>query len=74
MFNNEYEHDGEGTLIGIAIVLCLVGMVIAALIYFWMFLVGAAAVVGAVYGGFNAIKNYTLSFKENVIDSNRVSA
>lgn len=75
MFRNFcHDHDdGAGWLVGVAVVLVIVGMIIAAIIYFWMFLVGAAAFVGAIYGGFNAIKNYGASFKENVIDSNRAT-
>jgi hypothetical protein len=34
-------------------------------------LAGLAAAGGTLYGGGAAVKNYILSFKENVIDSNR---
>lgn len=41
------------------------------ILYLAAAVIGIAAILGGIYGGGYAIRNYALSFKENVIDSNR---
>lgn len=54
-------HDDDGgAIIAIAIAIIVVMVVCAIIIY-----------GGAFIGGFHSIKNYILSFKHNVYDSNR---
>lgn len=59
-----------GLLFGLAVIaiivyiICLLAMVIA----------GIAALGGTIYGGGTAIGNYFLSFKENMIDTNKAAA
>ena len=65
------KRDDDGALIVLGI--CVVGIIIIAYIIITLIsaFVGAAAVGGTVFGGCSAIKNYWLSFKENVIESNK---
>ena len=51
-----------GFMIGVAIVIVIVMIVVMLIIY-----------AGAIIGGFHSLKNYFLSFKNNVIDSNRAA-
>lgn len=68
------KRDGEDAIIGLAIGLVIVGIVVYILIILASIIAGVAAAGGTLFGGGSAIKNYILSFKENVIDSNRASA
>lgn len=69
----DYDGDGgfAGMLVGIALVLAVVAFVIYCIILLAAALAGLAAAGGTLYGGGAAVKNYILSFKENIIDSNR---
>ena len=58
------DDEAIGYLVGIMIVIAIVIWIISMIA---MVVVGIAVIVGAWY----SIKNYVLSFKENVIDSNR---
>jgi len=66
-----FKHDDDGALIGLAIGLAIIAIIVYIIIWAAIFIAGAAAAGGTVYGGGTAIKNYFSSFKENVIDSNR---
>ena len=59
--------DDDGWLMGIFFILVIIAIIVTIIIYAIVFLLG----IGALIGGFFAIKNYVESFKENVIDSNR---
>ena len=68
-----FKHDGEGAIVWFifgAVIVCLIVYLVVLLA---TIIVGAAAAGGTLYGGGYAIKNYALSFKENVIDNNRAS-
>lgn len=52
--------DDDGGWFGLVLILIVVAMILALVVY-----------GGAFIGGFYSIKNYIVSFKENVIDSNR---
>lgn len=52
--------DDGGWLFSLIIALIVIMMVVAIVVY-----------GGAFIGGFYSIKNYIMSFKENVVDSNR---
>ena len=57
------DDDGAGWLIVLAIAIIVIMMIVAIMIY-----------AGAFIGGFHSIKNYLVSLKHNVIDSNRKPA
>ncbi len=65
---NNYEcavgHDRDSGCLTFLIIVMVIIMLIVCTIVF----------VGAIIGAFHSIKNYILSFKENVIDSNRATA
>ena len=65
------KHDG-GFIIAILII-AFMGFIVYCLFMLATIFVGVAA-GGTLFGGGAAIKNYALSFKENIIDSNRKSA
>lgn len=69
-----FKHDGEDVIIGLIIGVIIIGFVIYMLVLLATIIAGVAAAGGTLYGGGYAIKNYVSSFKENVIDSNKVSA
>jgi len=52
--------DDDSGWFGLVLILIVVAMILALVVY-----------GGAFIGGFYSIKNYIVSFKENVIDSNR---
>ena len=53
------------------IYLIVLAVVVYAVVMTVTLLVRIAIIIGSVFGGCSVIKNYVLSFKENVIDSNR---
>lgn len=57
--------------IGVIIVLIIGAVVLA---YVAVAVAGVAAIGGAIYGSGTAIRNYVSSFRENMVDSNRISA
>lgn len=65
--------DGDAIFYLIAVAIGLA--ILAAIIYLTIIFAGVILTVaggsGIIYGGWHAVKNYFLSFKENVIDSNK---
>ena len=55
------------SLLGIGIVIAVVALVV----YLATILSAVLAGVGTFYGGYIGIRNYALSFKKNIIDSNK---
>lgn len=68
-----FKRDGEEAIVGLIIAVCVIGFVVYITILLATAIAGVAAAGGTIFGGCSAIKNYVLSFKENVIDSNRSS-
>ena len=66
------KHDG-GFIIAILII-AFMGFIVYCLFVLATIFAGVAAAGGTLFGGGAAIKNYALSFKENIIDSNRKPA
>lgn len=65
-FDRQMKKDSaEGTGLGIIIGIIIIAFII---LYFMAILIAG---LGAIIGGFYSIKNYVLSFKHNVVDSNR---
>lgn len=69
-----FKRDGEEAIVGLVIVLAIIGFIIYITIILATVIAGVAAAGGTLFGGCSAIRNYALSFKENVIDSNKSSA
>lgn len=65
------DFDGIITLI---IILAIIVFVIYCIVMIATVLAGIAGVGGIAWGGGTAVVNYCKSFKENMIDSNRVAA
>ena len=59
--------DDDGWIFGIVAIFVIIAIIVMIIVYAIIFLLG----IGALIGGFFAIRNYLASFKENVIDSNR---
>ncbi len=68
-----FKRDGEDAIIGLVITLAVIAFVIYITVILATVIAGVAAAGGTLFGGCSAIKNYAFSFKENVIDSNKVS-
>ncbi len=66
-----FDDDG-GALGAIVLIFILIAAVLYVLVLLAGLIVSAGAVAGTAYGGFTAIRNYVSSFKENMIDSNKV--
>ncbi len=66
--------DEIGTIIGLGIALVAIAFVIYCIVILAGILATVASAGGAIWGGGTAIVNYVKSFKENMIDSNIVSA
>lgn len=66
--------DDFGGLFVLLIGLAIVGFVIYCVVMIASILAGVAGIGGLAWGGGTAIINYGKSFKENMIDSNRVVA
>lgn len=66
--------DEIGTIIGLGIALVAIAFVIYCIVILAGILATVAGTGGAIWGGGTAIVNYVKSFKENMIDSNIVSA
>ena len=65
-FDRQMKKDSaEGTVLGIIIGIIIIAFII---LYFMAILIAG---LGAIIGGFYSIKNHVLSFKHNVVDSNR---
>jgi hypothetical protein len=63
-----------GGLIGIIILLGIVAVIIYCIVILAGILISVAGAGGVIWGGGTAIVNYGKSFKENMVDSNRVAA
>ena len=68
-----FKRDGEGALIGLAISIAIICFIVYLMVLLATVIAGVAVASGTLFGGCSAIKNYVLSFEENVIDSNRVA-
>lgn len=66
--------DDFGGIIGLVIILAIIAFVIYCIIMIASVLAGIAGAGGIAWGGGTAIVNYCKSFKENMIDSNRIAA
>ena len=66
--------DSIGTLIGFLLVIAIIAVVIYCIVLIAGALAAVAGAGGVLWGGGTAVVNYTKSFKENMIDSNRVAA
>lgn len=63
--------DGIGWLIGFFIVLGLIAAAIYLAVLAAAIVIPIIGAAGVAWGGGASLKNYFLSFKENIIDSNR---
>lgn len=68
-----FKRDGEEGIVGLIIALVVIAFIIYITVILATVIAGVAAAGGTLFGGCSAIKNYAFSFKENVIDSNKVS-
>ena len=68
-----FKRDGEEAIVGFVIGLMVIAFVVYVIVLLATVIAGVAAAGGTLFGGCSAIKNYVLSFKENVIDSNKPS-
>lgn len=66
--------DDAGALVGIIIGIAIVLFIVYCIILIASAIAAAAGVGGVLWGGGTAVVNYGKSFKENMIDSNRVAA
>lgn len=66
-----FKRDGEEELVGLLIALAIIAFIIYITVILLTVIASVAAAGGTLFGGCSAIKNYVLSFKENVIDSNK---
>lgn len=66
--------DDFGGIIGLIIILAIIAFVIYCIVMIASVLAAVAGAGGLAWGGGTAIFNYGKSFKENMIDSNRVAA
>lgn len=69
-----FKRDGEGYIIGLIVIIAVVALIIYLLVYLAGIIIAIASGIGIIYGGGTAIVNYFLSFKENIVDSNRKPA
>lgn len=65
--------EGGGKLVVLAIIICLILFVLYLITLIATAVLSIAAAGGSIWGGSRAILNYGRSFKENMIDSNRVT-
>lgn len=64
----------DDAIFGLIIVLAVIALIVYIVCLLAVLIAGIATVGGTLYGGGTAIGNYFSSFKENMIDSNRVAA
>lgn len=69
-----FKTDDDGALIGLVIGLAIIVFIVYIVCLLAMAIAGIAAAGGTLYGGGTALGNYFSSFKENMVDSNRVAA
>ena len=65
--------EGGGKIVAIAIIIGLIIFVLYIISLIATAVLGIAAAGGSIWGGGRAILNYSRSFKENMIDSNRAT-
>lgn len=68
------DDSGIGALIGIALAIAAVIFVIYCIVLVAGAIAAVAGTGGVLWGGGTAVVNYSKSFKENMIDSNRAVA
>ena len=68
------DDSGIGALIGIALAIAAVLFVIYCIVLVAGAIAAVAGTGGVLWGGGTAVVNYSKSFKENMIDSNRAVA
>lgn len=68
------DDSGIGALIGIALAIVAVIFVIYCIVLVAGVIAAVAGTGGVLWGGGTAVVNYSKSFKENMIDSNRAVA
>lgn len=68
------DDSGIGALIGIALAIAAVIFVIYCIVLIAGAIAAVAGTGGVLWGGGTAVLNYSKSFKENMIDSNRAAA
>ena len=61
------KRDGGEAIVGLVIWIVIICFVVYVVVLLATIAAGVAAAGGTIFGGWSAIKNYTLSFKENVI-------
>lgn len=66
-----FKRDGEESIVGLVIGIAIICFIIYVIVLLATIIAGVAAAGGTIFGGGSAIKNYVLSFKESVIDSNK---
>lgn len=67
------DDDFDG-IIGLVIILAIIALVIYCIVMIASVLAGIAGAGGIAWGGGTAVVNYCKSFKENMVDSNRIAA
>lgn len=67
------DDSGIGALIGIALAIAAVIFVIYCIVLIAGAIAAIAGTGGVLWGGGTAVVNYSKSFKENMIDSNRAA-
>lgn len=68
------DDSGIGALIGIALAIAAIIFVIYCIVLIAGAIAAVAGTGGVLWGGGTAVVNYSKSFKENMIDSNRAVA
>ena len=66
--------DDLGGIVGVILVLAAIAFVIYCIVILASVFAAVAGAGGTIWGGKTAIVNYCKSFKENMIDSNKVVA
>ncbi len=69
-----FKNDGEEAIVQLVIIVAVIAFIVYLIVLLATIIASIAAAGGTIYGGGYAIKNYISSFKENVIDSNKVPA
>ncbi len=66
--------DDYGGIIGIFIILAVMVFIVYCIVLIASVIVAIAGIGGTLWGGGTALVNYIVSFKENMIDSNKAFA
>lgn len=65
--------NGEDALIGLVVYVAIIAFILYIIFLVISTVLTVTAAGGALWGGGTAVLNYGMSFKENMIDSNRVA-